>query len=118
MHAQLSPEEVDMPQNNNNDLGVLTAKMTTLHEDVIEIKAALRQLSDAITKLALVEERQTQAAAALERAFLAIDKVEARLAAIETNQPDQKRAAKWLDRAVLALIGALAAMFAKKVGLL
>ena len=64
-----------MQDNNNNDTALLAAKLGALHEDVSEIKAALTKLSDAITKLALVEERQTQSAAALERAFTAIEKI-------------------------------------------
>ena len=107
-----------MPDNNNNDTALLAAKLGALHDDVSEIKAALTKLSDAITKLALVEERQTQAAAALERAFTAIEKIERRLASLEQVQPEQKRTAKWLERAVVAIVAAVAAMFAKKAGLL
>lgn len=107
-----------MQDNNNNDTALLAAKLCALHEDVSEIKAALTKLSDAITKLALVEERQTQSAAALERAFTAIEKIERRLASLEQSQPEQKRTAKWLERAVVAIVAAVAAMFAKKAGLL
>lgn len=106
------------PQNENNDTGLLAAKLEALHEDVIEVKGALQELSEAITKLALVEERQSQTAASLERAFVALEKIETRVTAIERMQPDQRRTAKWMDRAVVAMVATLAAIFAKKVGLL
>lgn len=107
-----------MVEQNNNDLGILTTKLGVLHDDVNEIKAALSKLSDAITKLALVEERQSQTTQALERAFVAIERVETRLASIERAQPEARRMAHWLDRALWAAAAAVAVFVARKVGLI
>lgn len=105
---------IDPPS--NNDLAVLSTKLTVLHDDVIEIKSALSKLSDAITKLALVEERQSQTTQALERAFVAIERVEVRLASLEHAQPEARRIARWTDRAVWAGIAAAAMFAARKIG--
>jgi superfamily I DNA and RNA helicase len=100
---------------------ILTVKLEALHSDVSDIKSALDRLSDAITKLALVEQQQNQIAAALERAFKAIAKVEDRVASLEQAAPSQAAAqtetAKWVDRGLVALAGAGAVFVGKAVGL-
>jgi hypothetical protein len=93
-------------------------RLNALHEDIGEIKVALGKLSDAITKLALVEERQTQAAQALERAFKAIEKIESRLTSLEHKNIFNGISNKWVDRGVTALVVAAAALIAKAAGLL
>ena len=103
---------------------VYAVKLDALHRDVGEVKTALNKLSDAITKLALVEQQQGQIAAALDRAFKAISKVEeamthdlnaldVRVAAVEMAQPKLNSAAAWVDRALVGLAGAGAALLAK-----
>lgn len=106
---------------------VLSVKLETLHADVGEVKAALNRLSDAITKLALVEQQQGQLTMALERAFKAIGKLEdnvsrdledldTRVSTIERSQPYLSEASKWIDRALVALAGASVTLFAKAFG--
>ena len=58
---------------------LMDVKISMLHQDVSEMKTVLRELTSAITRLALVEERIATASAAQERAFAAIDKIEAAL---------------------------------------
>ena len=84
----------------------LAGKLMSLHDDVSEIKGALRDLTSAITKLALIEERQTVTNAALERAFVAISRVENRLTELERLQPMNNQSRMWVERFVLALAGA------------
>lgn len=100
---------------------VLTIKLAALHDDVSEVKTALNKLSEAITKLALVEERQAQTADALERAFKAIGKIEDRLSALEQNTaaraPQYTEVAKWVDRGLVALAGAGAVVLARAAGI-
>lgn len=100
---------------------VLSVKLEALHNDVSEVKTALNKLSEAITKLALVEERQAQTAEALERAFKAIGKIEDRLSTLEQNQaaqtPKYTEVAKWVDRGLVGLAGAGAVMLVKSAGL-
>jgi predicted nucleic acid-binding Zn-ribbon protein len=105
---------------------VFTVKLDALHKDVGEVKTALNKLSDAITKLALVEQQQGQTAAALERAFKAITKVEenmaedisaldVRVTVVEKAQPKHNSAALWVDRALVGLAGAGMALLAKGI---
>lgn len=112
---------------------VLSHKLETLHSDVGEIKAALRDLTQAVTRLALVEERQAQSSAALDRAFRALERVEQRIAALELQTPDRldqrlinleqqaptaNRTAAWVDRAVWGAAAAAVMYVAKSAGLL
>jgi predicted nucleic acid-binding Zn-ribbon protein len=103
---------------------IFSVKLDALHKDVSEVKNALNKLSDAITKLALVEQQQGQIAAALERAFKAISNVEdalskdmsaldARVTVVEQAQPKFNSAALWVDRALVGLAGAGMALLAK-----
>ena len=101
-----------------NDAEILAVRLNLLHDDVGEIKTALGKLSDAITKLALVEQSQIATADALERAFQAIERVERRLEKIEAAVPENAESAKWVDRGVTALVCAAAAVIAKGTGLL
>jgi len=97
---------------------LLSHKLTTLHEDVNEMKNALKDLASAITKLALMEERQANASAALERAFGVLSKLEERVANLEAYVPANKRVSVWVDRATWAGMGLLAMLIFKKSGLM
>ena len=96
----------------------LDTKLTLLHEDITEIKVALGKLSDAIVKLALVEQKQTAASAALERAFTALEAVENRVSALELEAANSSRTSKWIDRATLGVLAAVGAMALRKLDLL
>jgi hypothetical protein len=106
-------------------LGIFQAQMKALQGDLFEVKTAIKDVAAALTKLALVEERQTQSAAALERAFSAIEKLDkkldavaARVLEIEKREPSQTRAAEWVDRAVWAAAAGMVMMAASKLGML
>ena len=85
----------------NTSVDNLVVKLGSLHEDVGEIKVALGKLSDAIVKLALVEERQSQTAIALERAFSSIERLDARVDAIEKHGSDNTRIRRLVDSFVV-----------------
>jgi hypothetical protein len=106
-------------------LAVAIAKMDNLHGDVQEIKSAQRDMATAIMKMALVEERQSQAALAQERTFKVLEKMENRFDALEKrvvelekDEPTQKRVADWVFAAVWGAVGLVAMFIGKQVGLL
>ncbi len=88
------------------ELNELANKLMSLHEDVSEIKGALKDLTSAITKLALIEERQSVTNAALERAFVAISRVDDRLTELERLTPLNNQARIWVERFVIAVVSA------------
>jgi menaquinone-dependent protoporphyrinogen IX oxidase len=97
---------------------VLSLKLEMLHSDVVEVKTALNKLSEAITKLALVEQQQTQTAEALERAFKTISKIDDRLSALELTAPKHQETSGWMDRFILAIIVAAMGFLGTKLGAL
>ena len=101
-----------------SDENVLTVKIDMLHSDVVDMKTALNELSKAITKLALVEERQAQTADAMERAFRAIGKIEDRLSSLELAAPKTKETNTWVDRFILGLVMAVMGFVGTKLGML
>lgn len=107
-----------MADTKETDFTLLNHRLGVLHQDVGEMKAAMKDLAAAITKLALIEERQSNAAAAQERAFQVLEKLESRVAALEIHVPANKRLSVWFDRATWAGMGLLAMLVIKKSGLL
>lgn len=96
----------------------LDIKLEQLHSDVGEIKSALGKLSDAIIKLALIEERQTTASASLERAFKALERVEHRISVLEQTSVNNTRTSSWVDKVVTAAVGVVLILVLKKTGIL
>jgi len=109
----------------DSDINVVITRLGLLSDDVGELKETLRQIATAVTRLALVEERQSQTNEALSRAFKQIDKVELKLTGVEQRlvslerlQPQQQQTSAWVTEKVVAR-GRAAVMFvAKKVGIL
>lgn len=100
------------------DTGVLAAKIEMLHSDIVDMKEAIAKLSNAITKLAIVEERQAQTAEALERAFKLIGKLEDRMSELEKVQPKQKETSAWVDRFILWTVMGVLGFIGAKMGML
>ena len=111
MHQYDGPERRTNPE-------LMDVKISMLHQDVSEMKTVLRELTSAITRLALVEERIATASAAQERAFAAIDKIEGRITKIEQKMPEYSRVSIWVDRGIWAAAAAAVLYVAKKVGLM
>ena len=97
---------------------IVATRMDTLHRDMQELKEVQKTMSEAITRLAVIEERQSNTISAQERLFKALDSLEARVDSLEKEAPLQKQASQWVVAAVYGAAG-LAVMFvAKTVGLI
>jgi hypothetical protein len=95
----------------------LNTRLQVLHEDVTDIKSVLKDLTSAITKLALIEERQAQASAAQERAFKALERIEERVSALEKRVPMNDHMNRWIERIFTAVILAVVLFALKKIGI-
>lgn len=100
------------------EFAVLTHKVTTMHQDVMELRRALQDLTTAINRLVLVEERQQQTSAALERLEALIDALTTRVTTLEIAEPEQKRVAGWVTSAAWSAAGILIMLVLAKAGLL
>lgn len=108
-----------------SDINVVITRLGLLSEDVGDLKETLRQIASAVTRLALVEERQMQTNEALSRAFKQIDKldlkltgIEQRLGTLERMQPLQQQTNGWVMTSVWIAAGAAVMFVAKKTGIL
>lgn len=95
---------MDFNQPTSSSMDTLSVRLGVLHEDVSEIKTALSKLSEAITKLALVEERQMQTSATLERITEALTTIDTRVDVLEKAQPKQTETSRWVDRTITAVL--------------
>lgn len=112
---------------------VIAARLDVMHKDMGEMKSGMMRLADAITKLAVVEERQTQDRQALERAFKAIERqdtrldgfntanmeacraMESRIDKLEAAAPETKRATDWVMTAVWGALGLLGVFIGPRI---
>lgn len=115
---------------------VMAHNIKRMREDMGELRAVVSKLTDAVTKLAVVEERQVADRAALERAFTAIQKsderctamfekcsnkmerIESRVDVLEQAAPMQAQTSQWIINAVWACVAVVAMFAATKLGLM
>ena len=77
-------------------IDVLAERVEGLCSDMSEMKIGISKMADALTKLAIVEERQTQTILAQERAFKALERVEERQRQQELQCRDQEKGLRQL----------------------
>ena len=96
----------------------LTHHMLSIRESVDEMKGAMKEMASAITRLALVEERQAAVSSTIERLVQSLEKVDERLRRLEVSEPLQAKATEWVQSAVWAAAAAAVMFMAAKAGLI
>lgn len=91
--------------------------IAALRDDIRDMKDALKALADSMSRLAVVEERHSQTANGLERAFEVLKSLEARVSALELATVNNNRTSHWVDKAAIAALAALGTFAAAKLGL-
>jgi len=100
------------------EIVLLTHKVEALHTDMGEMKMVMRDVASALTKLALIDERQSQMLETQGRIFKILDKLDSRVDALEMSEGKQNQATTWVFAAVWGAAGLLAMYIAKMLGLL
>lgn len=125
-------------------VNVLAERIDGLCVDMNEMKHGIAKMADALTKLAIVEERQTQIILAQERAFKALERVEerqrthelvckdqdkevrqliadsnerlaARVGELEKAEPMQAQTSKWVTAGVWGALALLASFIVPRI---
>ncbi len=96
----------------------INVKLDLLHDDVKDMKGVLKDLTIAINRLAIVEERQSQAGEAMGRAFKGLDQIRDRVSDLEALSVSSRRTNDWAEKSLWAVAAAGAMFVAKKTGLL
>ena len=128
----------------DKNVQVLSTKIEGLAQDMNEMKHGITKMADALTKLAIVEERQTQTILAQERAFKALERVEerqrthellcrdqdkevrqliadsnerlaTRVADLEKAEPMQAQTSKWVTAGVWGTLALLASFIVPRI---
>ena len=131
-------------RNDDGVIDVLAERVEGLCADMGEIKIGISKMADALTKLAIVEERQTQTILAQERAFKALERVEerqrqhemqcldrendlrqliadsnerlaARVGELEKAEPMQAQTSKWVTAGVWGALALLASFIVPRI---
>ena len=89
--------------------------MEAISGDLAEVKATMRELANAVSRLAVIEERQNGTNESLNRAFAEITRLTGRVVSLEQSQPIQKQSSDFVQAAikyiVAAVLGAILAGF-------
>lgn len=125
-------------------VNVLAERIDGLCDDMNEMKHGIAKMADALTKLAIVEERQTQTILAQERAFKALERVEEhqrthelvckdqdkevrqliadsnerlsiRVSELEKAEPMQAQTSKWVTAGVWGALALLASFIVPRI---
>lgn len=103
--------------------GALMMRLDGMQSDLGEMKTTLRELAASVARLAVVEEKQANTTAALERAFCAVAEVQRdgkeldkRLRTIELALPGLVETRSWVNRGILAGLTMMGAGIAKIAG--
>ena len=95
----------------------LTHHIQRIREDQHAMRTAIERMSEAVTRLALVEERQAAASSEIDRMARALEKLDERLRHLEMAEPMQAKATEWVQSAVWAAAAAAVMFMAGKAGL-
>lgn len=114
-------------------LAVLDQKVSSLCNDFSDVRSSLKELTAAINRLALVEERQAQLTLTVERVFKALDRLEqraekdrgeiridlekldTRVVNLEISEPMQRQTSKWVIAAATGLITLMATVIVPRL---
>ncbi len=96
---------------------VFTERIGSVHKDVSELRHAITKMTEALTRLVVVEDRQLEDRRQSERTIRVLEKLEIRVRAVEATQAETAKTSIWVDRAVVLLVSLAIMYVARKVGL-
>lgn len=83
----------------------LTHHIQRIREAQDRTETAVSQIADALTRLAIVEERQSSSSGAIGKLTLSIENLNTRIQALELLTPTNSRAAQIVDKALWGVAG-------------
>ena len=119
---------------NENSLALIEHRLSSIEDSHGDLKDAIKELTVAIHKLAVIDERQIQSALVLDKLSQAVDKahsridgltsefakalerakqdcsahvktIESRLSELEKTEPMQKKTTEWVDKVQWLVVG-------------
>lgn len=119
----------DQKQDNSSAIHLIADRINALHTDVGDLRVtmveSMREMTAAITRLAIFDERQIQMNQSYDRLAKEIEKhsehrekLEARVDELEKQAPMTKQITTWVITGVGALVGLVGMFAAKTLGLM
>jgi hypothetical protein len=102
---------------NDSQVIELARDIHHIREDQEAMRRALERMSEAVNRLAIVEERQSTTSQAIERVMAAFAKIEERVRALEIAEPMQAKTTEWVQSAMWAAGSAAVTFMAHRAGL-
>lgn len=98
-------------RNGEFEAALTAQKLDTIMADMSDLKSAIKDLTSAVTRLAVVEERVASATDSLRRAFKEIERHDGRIKVLETAQPMQQQSSTMVNDVVkLVVVAVLTAL--------
>lgn len=110
--------DVALAANETARIERLTHHLQRMREDIGEMRGSMREMAAAVTRLAVMEERQVNTTTTLTRLEGWLIDHEQRLKPLEVSRPTQDRAARLMDRVLWAAASASVVFIAAKSGLI
>ena len=99
-------------------LEVIVHKVTRMATDLDKMANSVEKLSESMGRIVLVEERIGNMVSNLERIHKRLDEGDKRMHGLELSTLNTDASAKWIDRALVGLVGAIGVFAANKLGLM
>jgi response regulator RpfG family c-di-GMP phosphodiesterase len=100
-----------------DQIATLASDIEHIRENQDAMRSAIERMSEAVTRLAVIEERQASASQAVERVMSVVEKIDERVRTLEVAEPMQARTSDWVQSAMVASVSAAAMFAAHRVGL-
>lgn len=109
-------------RNDDVSIQVVIERISGLHDDVNDLKEttrdSMKEIASAISKLVLIDERQSQSTEAFDRVLLQLDKMDERIQALEKDEAIKKLVSKWVLAGVWTAALSAVGFVAKFAGLI
>lgn len=103
------------------EIAVIAHKVDSMHSDLGDMRTILRDLTTAVNKLSIIEERQQQASLTQERFFKVLDDINtkingmnSRIVELEIAEPMQKQTSSWILTSIGGILGIIGTFFIHK----
>lgn len=107
---------------NDVNIQVVIERISGLHDDVNDLKEStkdsMKEIASAISKLVIIDERQSQSNEAFNRVLVQLDKMDARVQMLEKDEAIKKLVSKWVLAGVWTTFLTTLAFVGKYVGLI
>ena len=112
-------EDTEVPRRRlmDNEVAVISHTIGRMANDMDDMKTSMKELTVAMNRLALAEERISHMGGAVERAFKNIELLIGRVNELERKSLVHSKTSDWVDKVIWLVVGAVVTALLIKLGL-